>query len=84
MSNAEQKLEHLKLVEAVIERMVANSLRMKNWFVCIVQNGIFLNGCRMTANRHIFLNIVTTYGRRMSTQAIGLFCGWWMLMGSVV
>lgn len=35
MSNAEQKLEYLKLIEAVIERMAANSLRMKEWFVTI-------------------------------------------------
>lgn len=35
MSTEEQKLEHLKLIEAVIERMAANSLRMKEWFVTI-------------------------------------------------
>lgn len=35
MSAEEQKLEHLKLIEAVIERMAANSLRMKEWFVTI-------------------------------------------------
>lgn len=35
MSNAEQKLEHLKLIETVIERMADNSLRMKEWFVTI-------------------------------------------------
>ena len=35
MSNAEQKLEYLKLIEAVIERMASNSLRMKEWFVTI-------------------------------------------------
>ena len=38
----------------------------------------------MTANRRIFLNIVATYGRSLYALVIGFFCGWWLVMGSVV
>ena len=38
----------------------------------------------MTQNRRIVLNIVATYGLSVYALVIGLFCGWWMLMGAVV
>ena len=38
----------------------------------------------MTQNRRIVLNIMTTYGRSLCALVIGLFCGRWALMGSVV
>ena len=34
----------------------------------------------MTANKRIFLNVVTTYGRSLYALVIGLFCGRWTLM----
>ena len=38
----------------------------------------------MTDNKRIILNIVATYGRSLYALVSGLFCGWWMVMGSVV
>ena len=35
MGNDEKKLEHLKLIEGVIERMASNSLRLKEWFITV-------------------------------------------------
>ena len=37
----------------------------------------------MTQNRRIALDIVATYGRSLYALVIGLFCGWWMVMGAV-
>jgi len=35
MANDEMKLEHLKLVEGIVERMASNSCRLKEWFITI-------------------------------------------------
>lgn len=35
MDYEEMKLEHLKLIEGIIERMASNSLRLKEWFITI-------------------------------------------------
>ena len=35
MGTDEKKLEHLKLIESVIERMASNSLRLKEWFITV-------------------------------------------------
>ena len=36
MGNDERKLEHLKLIGSVIDRMASNSLRLKEWFITVV------------------------------------------------
>ncbi len=35
MEHEEKKLEHLKLIEGIVERMASNSLRLKEWFITI-------------------------------------------------
>lgn len=36
MENDEKKLEHLKLIGSVVDRMASNCLRLKEWFVTVV------------------------------------------------